>query len=651
MQKGILSIFIFVHVLSVHAALKNDLDKERLTTTKEEIRLASKISSHYRNLRKYRVSQKNTKSILHLISKTKTFNDFEAYFKNISTKNLNPSDCLKFNSNTNNLVLNSIHKKAFKYCFSVSFKKDSPKNISQKDHSDLINYLLKRKLNRQAETYLKYLASHQPEMLQKISGHIISLNIIPNSRLLSIIPIDQKFTQYLQSKKAFDYGDRYFNRELSKIMNSFKSAYFMGDEEEAQEILNEGLDFYKNNRAFINKDKAWTLFLTSGKKFLRNNSHEVAIDFFKLSEKIANDEDKLESQFQTIFTFVQNNDYSGAINFIKDKKLSEQFPSLNSKLRFWIAYVFDNSKEWTTAKKLYQDVIKLNPLSFYSILSLKKLSSITPGIDINLLFSKPSVMDTSNFFNTKAKLFRQFQAWVDIKNSNFTEISLSQIERDLFQSHKDELYRHNAIKYLLSKLVEKKMFLSTFKTTYKHLIRKNILFDKDVLSFLFPFEFYERIAFHNKHIDPIVPLSLIRQESAFNPSAYSRAGARGLMQLLPSTARGMRRRLKSRSLYQPNLNIYLGSRYLNGLIEKNEGNLIYALASYNAGQGNVKKWRSSFLTQSNPLYTIESIPFKETRKYVKLIYRNMFFYQLLQDNKEFFKKPLEESLVLNNFKR
>lgn len=96
--------------------------------------------------------------------------------------------------------------------------------------------------------------------------------------------------------------------------------------------------------------------------------------------------------------------------------------------------------------------------------------------------------------------------------------------------------------------------------------------------------------------------AIIRTESAFDPMAVSRAGAQGLMQLMPALSR----ELGVKDPFDPRQNIMAGTKYLSALLADHNGNLALALASYNAGPGNVARY------QGIP-------PFKETRHYVERI--------------------------------
>ena len=139
-------------------------------------------------------------------------------------------------------------------------------------------------------------------------------------------------------------------------------------------------------------------------------------------------------------------------------------------------------------------------------------------------------------------------------------------------------------------------------------------------------------------LDPCLVAALIRQESAFQPRAVSRAGARGLMQLLPSTARLVARKMgkprPSRTrLFDPQTNVELGTQYLSQVLQRYDGRLEAALASYNAGPGRVDAWlaRGEY---RDPAEFIESIPFTETRNYVKAVLRNVAVYRRLYTGKQ-----------------
>ena len=121
--------------------------------------------------------------------------------------------------------------------------------------------------------------------------------------------------------------------------------------------------------------------------------------------------------------------------------------------------------------------------------------------------------------------------------------------------------------------------------------------------------------------------AIIRTESNYHPSALSPVGAVGLMQIMPATAESISKGDGSR-LTTPELNIKLGARHIKDLMLSYDNNLTLVIAAYNAGAGNVKRWQKGLGGLPKDEF-VESIPFKETREYVKKVMTAMELYQRL----------------------
>jgi soluble lytic murein transglycosylase len=158
---------------------------------------------------------------------------------------------------------------------------------------------------------------------------------------------------------------------------------------------------------------------------------------------------------------------------------------------------------------------------------------------------------------------------------------------------------------------------------------------RDFWTFAFPLPFRAEVENLSKQngLDPFLMAALIRQESEFNPKAVSKTGARGLAQIQPATGRELSRRLKLTSysaagLFQPHLNLELGTYYLKSLLTQVGGREDAALAAYDAGLTHVRAW----LTWGDfhePAEFIETIPFTETHSYVQGVLRNAEVYRRL----------------------
>jgi soluble lytic murein transglycosylase-like protein len=135
-------------------------------------------------------------------------------------------------------------------------------------------------------------------------------------------------------------------------------------------------------------------------------------------------------------------------------------------------------------------------------------------------------------------------------------------------------------------------------------------------------------------IDRALVYAVVRQESRFDPDARSWAGARGLMQLMPATARYVARssgyRVAGRGrLYDPDLNLALGQRYLAMLLADGnvDGDLFRLAVAWNGGPGNLQKWRRQIKHGNDPLLFIESIPSPETRVFIERLLANLWIYR------------------------
>lgn len=150
---------------------------------------------------------------------------------------------------------------------------------------------------------------------------------------------------------------------------------------------------------------------------------------------------------------------------------------------------------------------------------------------------------------------------------------------------------------------------------------------------------YEQIVMDQARSQGIRPewiLGIMRRESAFDANAESSAKALGLMQLMPGTARDLSRQMgmqlvAKEDILQPDLNVKLGTTYLRDMLKRFSGNYAQATAAYNAGPGRIPKWAPSQTLAADQW--VESIPFDETRKYVRAVmaYTTVYDHKLNKD--------------------
>ncbi len=252
-------------------------------------------------------------------------------------------------------------------------------------------------------------------------------------------------------------------------------------------------------------------------------------------------------------------------------------------------------------------------------------------------------------------------------------------EMSVNEKYKKKFYEKELVKivYLLDELNKDKYT----KDILKHLASENVDNGSEILAAelatnISRYDFAIQIAkvasyekrFHNKFNYPIIGtpkmvnkriipeqafiLSIIRQESEFDISANSHAGAKGLMQLMPFTAKIVSKQAglvysKSKLTKDPRYNIKLGSHYIAGLILNYEGSYPFAIAAYNAGPKRVKYWKkinkNPQKNQINYVDWIELIKFEETRNYVQRVLENYNVYRYILQ-----KKPIKMKNFFRN---
>lgn len=136
-------------------------------------------------------------------------------------------------------------------------------------------------------------------------------------------------------------------------------------------------------------------------------------------------------------------------------------------------------------------------------------------------------------------------------------------------------------------------------------------------------------------LDPYLVMAIIKNESGFNSNAISNKEAKGLMQIIDSTASDVNNKINvsenvKNDIYDEKINIALGCKYLSSLIQKYNGNYYIAICAYNAGMGNVDKWISEGIIDSNlNTHKNTNIPFKETNKYLDKVISTYKIYKIL----------------------
>ncbi len=629
--------------------------------TKDDLKSSKYLEDYYWAFRKLRLSTlKRSISVLKKSRKSPLYSFVPTLSKGLSIAKKLKSK--KLNDCNIRIKGNEIQKQYLRLFKRVCLKNEAKKFVSSKGKLTSTERAFIEKnwqflsRYRYRKAFINRLQELRPSsrifFSQQLRNYIFKNQKLPHKDLLQFLVIDQKLTKFIQTHHMFDRKQSsFYTMEFTSIVKAFKREYLLGNDERSEEYLEQAIDFYEQNKSKISDSKAWQLFITSGKRIARQENLNMALDLFKMSEKTADEEQIHESRFQRLFAFFSERKLSEARDFISEEKLIKRFPQINSKLRYWVARVYQETKEYKKAKELFLEQISLSPLSFYSILSLKSLRQFTPDYSYSALIkeSNPSFEDLklSHSVQEKLSLYKIFKLSGNDFLSNIQAREIRKSPASYFFSKNAQMDTERLKGYFLINFFSSfNDHLASFKIAYTGLNNGTLSLNRFVIRNLFPNKYRPILKRKSRFLDERILLSLIRQESAFNEKAKSVVGARGLMQIMPATGRQFVKNLKAHYLYKPELNITIGAKYLENLLKRYEGNLVFALSAYNAGMGNVSKWQRSIPFSQDAISNIELIPFKETRNYVKLIYRNLFFYSYLDGQTSNLDTPINDSFKI-----
>ena len=292
--------------------------------------------------------------------------------------------------------------------------------------------------------------------------------------------------------------------------------------------------------------------------------------------------------------------------------------------QYWQARAYEEIKAPQQAKQTYEKLAEQR--HYYGFLASGKLARKTNLNNLPLKFSQQELNTVANLPATqRAFEFRQLDRQISARREwIFLQTQLSEQQLKIAAVLADQRGWHDQAIFTFS------------KAGYL-----------DDLSRRFPMAFDQTLKTNaqKNNIDPAWAFAIVRRESSFMPDAYSGAGAQGLMQVLPGTARYLaKEKISASSLYDPETNVGLGTQYMRYLMDKMDNNAILATASYNAGWRRVQNWLPEKDSMPMDMW-VETIPYKETRNYVKavLAYQQIYSEQLGNSENKF--KDLANMLI------
>jgi tRNA dimethylallyltransferase len=304
---------------------------------------------------------------------------------------------------------------------------------------------------------------------------------------------------------------------------------------------------------------------------------------------------------------------------------------------YWSAKSAEKLGEKEKAKEIFTDVANQYPYTFHGIRAKEKMLEAGVSFPAN-----PSEDTTAK---TSVKLDRPLDSrekFHHIRTQELTAIGLTMEARNEIQRLEKSIRKNMTGVLWLSNLYhnangysESLKLLQLYKDFATKSGERSL--SPKFWKYFFPLAYHEEVTSNSKYrkVDPYFVNGIIRQESLFDHKALSPAGARGLMQIMPATGKKLYPRTKLKKpfeadvLFEPDLNIRLGVKYVSQLNKRFGENGTHILISYNAGPHVLKKWLKRFGHLNDLDVFIESIPYPETRRYVKHVLRNRGIYKAL----------------------
>jgi tetratricopeptide (TPR) repeat protein len=294
--------------------------------------------------------------------------------------------------------------------------------------------------------------------------------------------------------------------------------------------------------------------------------------------------------------------------------------SYRSRALYWMAQAVAHTPETEKAKKLFADLQRESPLTYYGLLASRETGiPLESALDATLPLAndKETSLLPQEIFHLK-------------RAENFIAENALELATFEFRDFRPRDSLSSPFLVYLAMLTYKARCYSLLFSILSELLHRDSggILSAYGMHLIFPVEYFDLISKNTDEfkLDPLLVMSLIKQESSFDKGAGSSAGAMGLMQLMPSTALDTDPKVILAELLEPNENIRVGVKYLNKLVTRYKGNIVYALGAYNAGPSAMDRWIKAAIPKRGMTEFIESISYRETREYVAAIVRNYFWY-------------------------
>ena len=322
----------------------------------------------------------------------------------------------------------------------------------------------------------------------------------------------------------------------------------------------------------------------------------------------------------------RSGDWPAALTTFKALAAQSRSGTFGTAALYWQARSAEKLGDTDSAKQIYRQIFNGGEESYYQTLSQRALERLgSPMQEADL--AKPSAGSEAE---------PALGAEVNFHLSRARELTVLGLH-GLAVAELDRVNQRANPKSRLQPLLMREYFANQAYGRSLNLASQLPISQSERNYYRYPLAYWELVQqkAQERELDPHLILALIRQESLFDARARSPATALGLMQLIPPTAARVAKQLglpapTQEKLFDPELNISLGTQYLKDLMQRYSNNWFKAIAAYNAGEAAVDRWERELATDDIEEF-VERIPYIETRGYVKLVLRNHRIYKRLYE--------------------
>lgn len=456
----------------------------------------------------------------------------------------------------------------------------------------------------------------------------------------------QKYRNANKRDKAIQLADKMYKSALkdwqkNKANDAYKSLYLEAaliqarvlwntdKRDKAQELL---LTTAKN----LKSENLSELYYVLGKIHEEKNEFDQAVQYYDLGLRDQKNSAVKNTNFDPIkvswikaWILYQQNKWEEAEKAFREHAENTSELAEKSRADFFRSRIYTKQNKPEEAKKVLQSIIEKDFYSYYALVSYQELGQKTPSFS--------SYKKTDSFKRDPELSFAD-----KTKKDIFLEL-LNQNEVDIAEKTVPFLSATPQQSAQVSLVLAEKgqRFLPLFAAFARVSNEEKMDLLVDYHQYIFPKVHEEHVKKMSEktELPPSLIYAIMKQESGFNEKSRSHANALGLMQVIPRLAKTLAKKYNinykaPEDLYDPQINIQLGSHELKDQVIKQNGQLTYMAAAYNAGPNALARWVNGRKPDQDIYDFIESIPYDETRMYVKLIARNQLFYERLANPKE-----------------